>query len=168
MISAVISLTACGKNDGGSVTKSENSKTIDTCPNCVFADLGVSYYSGEKRKKIDEYTNDYSSIKYEKGQSKNRFLGLALDSEGKIERGFVCGIEGDKSFCLEGSTDGSTYESNKKIIESIYEKDKCLEGYSMICNGELRVTIYEEGSVSIHSGDGYCGAFDNGSIYCVR
>ena len=67
MISIVSSLTACGKIDEGSVTESETKKTIDTCPNCVFADLSISYYSGDKREKIEEYTNDYSNIKDEKG-----------------------------------------------------------------------------------------------------
>ena len=66
---------------------------------------------------------DYNEVISKTG--KDYFLGVILSDGdyGKIERAFACGIRNGKVFCLEGSTDGSTYETNKDILRKNYSRD---------------------------------------------
>ena len=101
---------------GCSIFGSDNK--LEGCEDCVYARYGDKRSIGND---LDEYVKDYKKL------NNSVFLGHKLDKNKKIEKLYVCGVAGDKSYCLEGSTDGSTYEANKKILNKIYGKDNCSE-----------------------------------------
>ena len=46
------------------------------------------------------------------------FLGFKLDSDNEITNGYVCGFKDGVPFCLEGTPDSSSYESNATLLQS--------------------------------------------------
>ena len=100
--------------------------TIASCPGCYFMYTENSYNFGTNGTLVenvtDAYSNDYSEIVSSSG--KENFLGFTINN-GKIERAFACGIKQENPnqgtpYCLEGSFDGSTAETNIAIIASIF------------------------------------------------
>ncbi|MBR3116760.1 MAG: hypothetical protein IKF36_02670 [Bacilli bacterium] len=123
-------------------------KTIDSCKDCVFARY---YKDKEIGDELTDYESDYTSIK--NIDSKKIFLGHKLDSNNKIETGYVCGITNGKAFCVEGSE--TAYESNKKVLNDIFGNDNCTEKtfsgstYYTCGNKEIYSTIYSYGSATV-------------------
>ena len=109
-------ITACNK---------EEKMTIDSCENCAFG-----FYSEESSKQfgvnisLKDYTYDYKELQSKNGESRKMFLGHMLEN-GKIKRGFACGINNEDVFCIEGTRDGSKYEDNVRILRSIFGDDNC-------------------------------------------
>ena len=127
---------------------------------------------GDNGTKLENYKKDYKELKDDEGNQRRFFLGHILDKKGKIKRGFVCGIENDKLFCVEGTQDKSAYKNNKKVLYEAYGKDKCKEDkyddiYYMACGDELITKISSNGSVYLgFSKSDQCYSNNDTSIYC--
>ena len=184
-------ITGCGsKNDNKkSDTNKENSvmegsHQIDTCPNCFFSfnysrEMYYANYEENKRTNIsiltdDAYivTTDYNDVYDANGDKTDKWLGYVLDKDGYVVQGFVCATANDKTFCLEGSTDGSKYEENKKILKEVFDDD-CVEnthyGEQFFTCGNPYGDHYEaisDGTVDIKTNISKCKAQSNGWIRC--
>ena len=121
LVLGITIILLCGCNKKSEIAESNQ---IESCPNCVFA-----YYNEVKTFKQDnnygldtltEYTKDYTTLKDNNGNQRRVFLGHVLDKDNKIIKAYVCGIYNDKPFCLEGGTDNSKYNANKKILNEIF------------------------------------------------
>ena len=154
VVISVFVVTGCGCHKK---TKAKN------CENCVYA-----YYTDTKEygNKLKDYTDDYTSLKHSKF-----FLGHELDEYDNITKGYVCGVENKKLFCLEGSTgDEKIYKSNKELLYKIYGKDKCKEAdlngtKALTCSGDLNISIYDNSIVvGTHKND-QCYMMDD-RMYC--
>ena len=105
--------------------------TIASCPGCQFMYTTNTYQYGTNGSSLseivinnDQYFDDYNDVITE---SRKHFLGFTV-SNGKIDRAFVCGVKvinpnQGTAFCLEASTDGSTKNSNRDILYSVYGVD---------------------------------------------
>ena len=156
-------LTGCGSKNKEEKTNEE----IGTCKDCVYAYYTDVKAYGEDGDVLTDYTKDYTTLKDENSNQRTSFLGHMLDENGKIKRAFVCAIEGDKIYCIEGTSDGSKYNSNKEVIKGIYDESKCEEEdtyYS--CQGDRFVEISENGLASIDDDTG-CTVFSiNNTMGC--
>lgn len=144
------------------------SKSIDIneCHDCVFAydEKGKQITSDDT---IDEYKKDYKDLTTKDGKQRSVFLGYMLDGK-NIKRGFACGILNGKVFCLEGTTDGSTYDKNVEILLDVYGEEKCTEFDDYIyCKDEVAAGAGKMGSASTSIYDDVnCVVENNGSMYC--
>lgn len=95
--------------------------TIASCPNCRYMYTTQSYYYGENGTPIEDITETISDDYNDVITEGNTFVGFT-ESNGKIERAFACGINPTNGmpFCIEGSTDFSTYAKNRDLLISIY------------------------------------------------
>jgi len=143
----------------------------EMCPGCVFTYTpDTMYYADPDNQEYtmttltsNDYKTNYQDVITESG--KNYFLGMILDQNNQIARAFSCGIHNSHPFCIEGTTDGNKYATNKEYLFRIYgEYD---EGTSQGCtdNGS---DVYCDGSVSANArANGYvkAGVFDDGNCY---
>ena len=89
-----------------------------------------------------------------------------LGTDEKIQQAFACAIEDGKMFCIEGTSDGSKYESNLAIVKDIYGEKKCsTRGTRTVCNGTVSSNISKTGYVST-SERGSCTISEYGEISC--
>ena len=141
----------------------------DSCPNCVYSYYEENKrYTGGDRTVLTEYVNNYNELVDTNGNPRNRFLGHILDSEGKIERGFVCGIEKGYFFCIEGYTDGSKYETNKELLKNIFTETSCVEDNGYKCSGDIIAEISLDGNTKVSSENYDCQVNNNGSMGCIN
>ncbi len=141
---------------------------IDSCPDCVFfyndSIRTTPYFAGEKRQELTDYTDDYTSFKTSNGYKAQVFMGGVLDSEGKLTKAYVCG-NNDGYYCLEASTDGSTYKANVKLLKEVFGEENCsvttssdkVKRYD--CRGENIMAIADKNGdvhVGIYSPDQGC------------
>ena len=149
--------------------KKEEKITINSCENCAF-----SFYSEESSKQYDanislkDYTYDYKELQNKSGEGRKMFLGHMLEN-GKIKRGFACGINNGKVFCIEGTRDGSKYEDNVLILRSIFGDDNCKEDdYFIKCKDDIFAATNRDGTanvgVSLDSIE--CNVISNGTMNC--
>ena len=106
-------------------------KALDTSLNDIrivtgYDKTAMASFAKEANKAAKE-------LKTTTGESRKMFLGHTLEN-GKIKRGFACGINNENVFCIEGSRDGSKYEDNVDILRRIFGDDNCEEDdYFIIC-----------------------------------
>lgn len=172
-----VTLTGCGssKNETNKNTNTGESKYKKVlpettpsvqynCENCVFAFVTERISIGDK---LTGYTKDYSSLKDSDGKQRIRFLGFVLNPDETIQQAFACAIENGKMFCIEGTKDGSKYESNLAIIKSVYDEKKCsTRGMHTVCSGTVNSNIKKNGFVST-SERGSCSISESGEISCM-
>ena len=95
--------------------------TIASCPGCRFMYTMNKYYYGED---ADTLTVNDTKANYNDVITSDRqyFLGVILSDgdHGTIERAFVCGVEKETPFCIEGTRDGSKNTDNMAILNSLY------------------------------------------------
>lgn len=160
LIFILFTITACRKKE---------KFTIDSCENCAF-----SFYNEESSKQygtnktLKDYTYDYKELKTTNGESRKMFLGHILEN-GKIKRGFACGINNENVFCIEGTRDGSKYEDNVDILRRIFGDDNCEEDdYFIICKDDIYAATNRDGTVNVgvSSDDFECKAISNGTMNC--
>jgi hypothetical protein len=153
-------ITACDKKE---------TMTINSCNNCAFA-----FYEEESSKQygsnitLKNYTYDYKELKNKNGENRKMFLGHMLEN-GKIKRGFACGISNGKVFCIEGTYDGSKYEDNANILRSIFGDSNCKEDdYFIICKDDIFAATNRDGTVNVgvSNDDFECKAISNGTMNC--
>ena len=169
---ALLLTTGCGNNTNNEVNTNNNSgkdnssntsSSNDVCPGCVYAyTTELKSYGGYNKKASvltkDQYKTNYQDILNETGQKV--FLGLKLDSKGTILKAYVCGIINGEQVCLEGSTDGSTYEKNKEIRDKYAYKDKVF--VDIDTTGSVRMASVNH-DTNIYA---RCNVNDNGYITC--
>jgi len=136
----------CSSNSGSSSNEQSNSGSssgaqVDPysmaamCPGCKYsigeAELGL----GEPidTNNLDKYYDNYDSLG-------NSFLGYTTDSSNIVTRLFACAIHNGVPYCIEGTLDGSTYNSNKNILNHFYNSN-CKESnqddeYAYVCYNE--------------------------------
>ena len=97
------------------------------------------------------YTTDYTSL------NQSYFYAFILDNNRRIQRAFVCGIENNIPFCIEGTTDGSKYEKNIEILTETldgctdYTTDyHCSFDYSNFLDGYLSGQVHVTANGFIH------------------
>ena len=125
----------------GSKNTTNNSKSkVEGCSNCVFSVSNNAWF-GKYGDVLENYSNDYTSLKDENGDQRKYFLGYVIDSNSKILKAYACGIVKNQAFCLEASKDGSTFESNKSMLEKLYGEDNC----SMVTSNILQCSNFDDG-----------------------
>ena len=113
---------------------------IESCPGCKFmyyeADIDSQsynainplYYGGvATATNVEDIPDGLVQTDYRRAITNDRkyFLGFT-ELNGKVDRAFACGIYVDANtnektpFCIEGSTDGSTYSLNKIVLDQLY------------------------------------------------
>ena len=127
--------------------------TIETCPDCVY-----KYFIETRPSKkmwnnleiytITDFTNDYTSL------NSNQFLGATGDGNNK--KIYVCGIENETPFCIEGYYSESKQINNINIMKSIFGENNCEEkedsffGNCYVCTGtNVTALTCESGEVSV-------------------
>lgn len=133
--------------------------------NCLYAYYTDSKYLkdnlGDFPEEYAELTSDIHKYKIYDEVGKNIFLGHLLDNNGKIDRAFVCGIKDGTPFCLEGTTDGSSYESNLSVLDTIFGEVDEGEEYSQTGDDKFFITVRPTGEVEILYEE------DNSTTSCV-
>ena len=125
-------------------------KEVINCDGCVYA-----YFDDDNVKTLggtisdSEYTTDINNLKTGGGKQRHNFFGLVLNGN-TISKAYACILKDSKIYCLQGSTDGSYFESNKAILNQIYTADQCKTisaGNTYTCtdgnyNGDTKTTGY--------------------------
>ena len=155
------------------ISKKNGGLAISTCPGCVFA-----WYTGSEMKwikgsgygeneasgnnKLTNYTEDYTTLE------KNYFFGHVIDNNNYIIKSYACGIENNKAFCIQSSSDGSKYSSNVDILNSVFPScNVSASSSSSSCTGTtVRADASSNGSVDVASGSSSCGANTLGNSMC--
>ena len=159
-------ITGCGskkedkKETENNEKTEEKTKKVIGCDECVF---GYPRYA----KIGDTISDDYRKTNYMELESYPGFAGYILSDEGIITRAFSCGIADGQAFCIEGATDGSKYEANKKILIDIFGEEDCNENSEVFTCDGLKygsggISIYKKDYVHIYG----CSVSDKGEINC--
>ena len=142
--------------------------SVASCPGCVFAYYeDFKKFNGDERVALTVYKGLYSEVVDDNNAQKNLFLGHTLDSEDKISNAYACGIENNVPFCLQGFIDGSLYESNKTVLDSVFGEGACSDigtGYS--CNGTVQASVYTDGNVKVIYDNQECQVYSIGDMGC--
>ena len=163
LIFVLVLLFGCNKR-----VNNELKNQIESCPDCVYSyyEEGIKY--GEKGSILKDYVYDYTKLKDQDGNQRRFFLGHVLDKNGKVKKGYACGIENNIAFCLEGTNDGSKYGTNVEVLKEVYGEDKCntLDNY-IVCRGSIVSGSNKNGTSDIGTSDGVsCMAINNNSLVC--
>lgn len=104
------------------------------CPGekCVYTFYDGQIYDGIDGYVLKEYTKDYKTLKDDDGNQRKVFLGFTLDDEGKINKGYLCGIEKGEIFCIS-----SEYNYTKEILKKTFDKDKCDDSRGYRCEDDV-------------------------------
>ena len=169
---------------------------IDSCVGCKFAHLQYNYYYSddnedhEERSAIvgneDDLTKDFTTILTEYNEQARAFNGFTVDANNKITKGYACGVYNGKAFCLEGSTDGSTYSSNSSLLLEVFGNWDSTTGEGcemnesetgLLCSGNVELDggndtgfisaeAYDDGGVEVADDFYRCMAHFKGDMYC--
>jgi len=161
----------------------EITSTIASCPGCKFMYITTQYqYGGANNANATEVSSlpigvvkeDYTEVIASSG--KNYFLGFT-ESNGKIDRAFACGIKGEEpnngvAFCIEGSTDGSSYTSNNVFLNDLRTglwQGMCdNRGYLVGCNGAVLADTRSSGYAYVGLVSSGCIVNNSGYLYCIE
>jgi len=99
---------------------------------------------------LDNYTTDFTTLKRSDGKQRRVFLGFKLDENNRILRAYACGIYKGTLFALEGTQNGECFESNKAIINRLYQGAEVVDkGYHYyIMDAEVHVDVWDNGYAS--------------------
>jgi hypothetical protein len=95
-------------------------------------------------------------------------LGHILNGS-KIDRGFACGINNGKVFCIEGTHDGSKYEDNVQVLRNVFGDINCKEDdYFIFCKDDIFAGTNRDGTANVGASSGYieCNVISNGTMNC--
>ena len=159
-------------NSDGSVSAlkgecSLGAPTIASCPGCKFFYTNYNYIGGNiPEDVVDDYTVLTSG-------GRLVFLGMveSTTNPGKIGRGYVCGIENDKPFCLEGFLSSKwSDEAYLDIIDTNFSNCSFYPNSSNIssvsCNGSNVNIGAGSGGVSVYSSENGSCSIDMGYMTC--
>ena len=176
---SIFVLSGCGKTENKNEKETQGQKivipeidettvkNIETCKDCVFAVYTEAKTYGENGSVLKDYTKDYKTLKDAEGNQINSFLGHILDKDGKILKGYVCGIENEKLICLEVVDDETKYNANRTVLVDIYGSEKCYQDDTYLeCKDNITISAYNFGDVFAYS-DGYkCAVYGTGTMNC--
>lgn len=160
--------------------------TIPSCQGCKYIYTTTEYqYGGANNPNATQVssltgaTNDYTSL------NKNVFIGFTETQNGKVDRLFVCGIKEEApnqgtTFCIEGSTDGSTYSANISTIagssvwdDASYTAGRChhvnVVADNVYCEDSLLYASIDEygwGVMRDQTNNNQCFVSEAGTFYC--
>ena len=154
---------------------------IESCPGCVYTyTTNELIYNGTEyttyKNDGTTYTNtiltptqyktNYQDVVTESG--KNYFLGLKLDNLGTIEKAYACGIKDGIPFCIEGTTNGSTYPVSETLLYTLYGTNACEDlGFILACTGSVNANAGALGGMLVYlSNSDKCTAARNGYASC--
>ena len=100
----------------------------EMCPNCKFM---LPYneeikWGGANNPNATEVTDIVSDIATDyEDLNTTSFIGFTETQDGKVDRIFACGIysetqDNETPFCIEATSNGSKYNYNNKILNSLY------------------------------------------------
>ena len=150
--------------------------TISSCEGCKFIYTENEYfysannYNSSPISTLTTFENnnetlvdDYTTL------NKNYFLGFKFDGNGVITNAYACGIKGT-AFCVEGSTDGSTYSATNTFLNDSTTgiwQGMCDDfGSDVHCYGSVSADAFSGGSVNVGADGGYCDVDSNGRASC--
>ncbi len=165
---------------------------IPSCPGCKFIFTTNEYfYSANNYKSSPVSTlttfeennetlvDDYTTL------NKNYFLGFKFDGSGNITNAYACGIKrtdylnneeqnpgvnAGTPFCIEGSTDGSTYQTNKTFLGDSTTgiwRGRCIDsGSNIVCPGLVSAYAYDTGYTLVSNSGGNCFIANHGNADC--
>ena len=150
----------------------------EMCPGCVFAypkapNGYMTTWNTENQTPTvltsSDYEENYEDVITSSG--KNFFLGLKLNGSNQIEEAYVCGLYNDETpFCIEGSTDGSTYTTTSTFLNDsttgIWQGRCDVDEFSVACHGSVEAYAYPNGYVSVNDAVDSCIVFDYGYTHC--
>lgn len=169
------------------------------CPGCVFPyitrNLSISYTgqlhtslstmytswttTGNPPTKLNgaNYTRRYQNLSID--TSVDGFIGVKLNSEGYIVRAYACAyINSTTPYCIEATSNGSAFNSNKSVLQSAYSgvsNVSCSSNSSSITCRDTSLGVdymivasaSSTGEVRTGSnGENICTIYNNGSINC--
>ena len=166
--------------------------TIASCEGCKFIYTENEYfysannYDSSPISTLTTFENnnetlvdDYTTL------NKNYFLGFKFDGNGVITNAYACGIKGTDylndeeqtpgvnagtAFCVEGSTDGSTYSATNTFLNDsttgIWQGRCDVNGSGVYCNGSVNAYAFSNGSVGVEDDDSSCDVSYDGSARC--
>ncbi len=156
--------------------------TIESCPNCKFLYvLNTPMYTtwnteSETPTEITSgYSENYNDIVTSSG--KNYFLGVVTNAYNQITNAYACGIyNGITPFCIEGTSDGSKYNSNTALVNgsSLWNNTCTVESGYTECepsddNTISAITIsYGFTGVGVSTRNNYCFAASSGTVNCIE
>ena len=139
------------------------------CPGCVYRKSTTKKYntnsinSSEENSKLtsSEYTTNYKTL------NSNYFLGHVIDGDGYILSSYVCGINNGKFFCLKSpDKDQSSleykpfYNESINILNNIFSTCEYQSSQPRyFCNGEIKSSSYEVGSVQVYGTTEMCEVY---------
>ena len=162
-----------------------NSTDIESCPNCKFAyyltDYNTSTYQPNNyftfgssatpltNTELALLKDNYQDIISESG--KQYFLGLDIDEDTNIvNKIYACGIHNNNAFCIEGTTNGSSYTNNSDLLLSLYGNFCMNKTYqnSFYCEYKLKAETYQNGLVYTGINNDLCVIEQSGKAYCTE
>lgn len=125
------------------------------CPGCLYTKTVSGYTKWNTQSQTaTTVTSTTSGITTDYTTLGNSFLGLVTNSSNEVVSAYACGLynnDASKPFCIQGSSDGSPYTSNMKLLQSSnYWNNGCGDnGSKVICNGSVRAGAYLDGNVVV-------------------
>ena len=119
---------------------------IDTCEGCkfMFPVLDELMYTTWNTRNVtptiisvDLYDNYHDVIDL---TGKDYFIGVKTNNSNQATNVYVCGVMGDVSFCLKESQDGLYYQSNKELLQRLWN-NTCV---SSITSNTAEQTTFEK------------------------
>ena len=106
------------------------------------------------------------------------FLGHILDENDKILKAYACGIKDNNVFCIQGSNDGSTYQSALGILNNLFgpydstTQLGCNPGSNnLICKAASETTearALQSGQVAVDESKAICSVVNVGGMNCTE
>ena len=134
------------------------------------------------------YTRNYKDVVYSNVPETSGFIhtdafvGVILNSSNQIERAFACAlVAGSDPYCIEGTSSGSKNNSNKTILQTIYNRagfscsasSNNLTCYNTEANnslggnlGTVATTFSSGGVYTGDNGNNMCYVKSDGTVYC--
>ena len=155
-----------------------NAIDVRSCPgsDCVYAFYTTwTWYSGNNVATLSNYTSDYTTLTNNDTQ-RYAFLGHILDENDKILKAYACGIKNNEVFCIQGSTDGSTYQDSVNTLNRVFGPYNsttqlgCNPGSNnLICYSSSETTqarMLQSGQAVTEAGNVTCNVVNVGGMNC--
>ena len=172
-------------NEGIWVDEPVTIPTVLGCNGCKFIFTENEYnFSDTDTSTIGDFeTNNETLVDDYRTLNKNVFLGFEFNgsgSEAVITHAYACGIKREEpndgtAFCIEGSTDGSTFTLGKDLITgaTLWNDSELTDtcsldyyGTDIDCTGTVIAGVSDIGSVYTQDINNYCQVIYDGDIFC--
>lgn len=140
-------------------------KMSDMCPGCKYIYTKTTFQYGSGATALDstlqsELKDNWEDVVTASG--KKKFLGVKVNSSTNVvEKAYACGIKDGVPFCIEGSKDGSTNNTNKTLLNSasLYNNGCNDDGSEVRCYGPVGAGAYSSGDVFVFNNGSGCDAY---------